>query len=210
MKLFIRHSIRKVSHMLGVAMYLFLAIRLIPHIIHYLSEDDNCPLKEDIKVWKKNYWFINWNMPEVCVFIKLMTYYPEFRNLFYFRAYWQDGIFEFLCPPMDSLFIKSNYIGPGFFISHGFATIIAAKEIGKNFYLHQQVTIGWKGDAQPVIGDNVQMGAGSIAVGGITIGNNVTVGAGTTVTKDIADNSVVVGGSAYFIKKNGNKIKEKL
>ena len=44
-----------------------------------------------------------------------------------------------------------------------------------------------------VIGDNVFVGMDSIILPGVTIGSNVVIGAGTVVSKDIPDNSVVVG-----------------
>jgi len=43
------------------------------------------------------------------------------------------------------------------------------------------------------IGNNVQIGANSIVLPGITIGNNVIVGALTLVNKNVPDNSMVVG-----------------
>lgn len=43
------------------------------------------------------------------------------------------------------------------------------------------------------IGDNVFIGVDAIVLPGKHIGNNVVVGAGTVVSKDIPDNSVVVG-----------------
>lgn len=50
------------------------------------------------------------------------------------------------------------------------------------------------------IGNNVFIGWGTIVLPGVNIGNNVVVGAGSVVTKDIADNSVVAGNPAKFIK----------
>ncbi len=44
-----------------------------------------------------------------------------------------------------------------------------------------------------VIGDNVFIGAKAIVLPGVKIGNNVVVGAGAVVSKDVPDNSVVVG-----------------
>lgn len=59
------------------------------------------------------------------------------------------------------------------------------------------------------IGDNVFIGADSIVLPNVKIGNNVIVGAGCVISKDIPDNSVVVGNpcriiSSYndFIEKN--------
>lgn len=48
--------------------------------------------------------------------------------------------------------------------------------------------------------NNVFIGCNSIIMGGVRIGNNVVIGAGSVVTKDIPDNSVVVGNPAKIIK----------
>ena len=66
-----------------------------------------------------------------------------------------------------------------------------------------------------VIGNNVFIGADAIILPGRKIGNNVIVGAGTVVSKDIPDNSVVVGNpqiivESYdqFVSKRANKYKK--
>jgi maltose O-acetyltransferase len=51
------------------------------------------------------------------------------------------------------------------------------------------------------IGNNVQIGAGAIILAGVKIGNNVIVGAGSVVTKDIDDDSIVVGNPAILLRK---------
>lgn len=50
------------------------------------------------------------------------------------------------------------------------------------------------------IGNNVQIGAGSIILAGVHIGDNVIVSAGSVVTKTIFSNTVVVGVPARKIK----------
>jgi len=52
-----------------------------------------------------------------------------------------------------------------------------------------------------LIGDNVQIGAGSVVLPGINICNNVIVGAGSVVTKNIIDSGIYVGIPARKIKK---------
>jgi maltose O-acetyltransferase len=55
--------------------------------------------------------------------------------------------------------------------------------------------------AKPVtIGNDVWIGGSCTILPGVTIGNNVVVGAGAVVTKDVPDNSVVVGVPARVIK----------
>ena len=51
-----------------------------------------------------------------------------------------------------------------------------------------------------VIGNDVYIGNNVILLPGVTIGNNVVIGAGAVVTKDIPDNSLVVGVPARVIK----------
>lgn len=49
------------------------------------------------------------------------------------------------------------------------------------------------------IGNDVFVGGASIVLPNVRIGNKVIIGAGTIVTKDIPDNSVVVGNPARII-----------
>lgn len=51
------------------------------------------------------------------------------------------------------------------------------------------------------IGSNVWLGARAIILPGVIIGNNVVVGAGSVVTKNVPENSLVVGNPAKVIKK---------
>lgn len=105
----------------------------------------------------------------------------------------------------------------GVYCRHSFATILSAKQIGKNFSHRHCTTLGNKGDTiiiepngeivkymenngAPIIGNNVTIGANAIIIGPITIGNNVTIGAGSVVTKSIPDNCVVIGNPAHILK----------
>jgi len=52
------------------------------------------------------------------------------------------------------------------------------------------------------IGDFTSIGTSAVLLPGVTIGRNVTIGAGTIVTKNIPDNSIVVGIPGKVIKSN--------
>lgn len=54
--------------------------------------------------------------------------------------------------------------------------------------------------APVIIGDNVQIGANSVILPGVTIGNNVIIGACSLVNKSIPDNIVAVGNPCKPIK----------
>jgi serine O-acetyltransferase len=140
-----------------------------------------------------------------------MSFVKEYRNLYYHRIGFIKHIIKYLCKPLSTLFINTKDIGSGLFIQHGFATIIAAKSIGKNCWINQQVTIGFSNKTDcPIIGENVVINAGAKVIGNVTIGNNSKVGANAVVVKNVPENCTVVGIPAYIVKKNGIKIKEEL
>ena len=91
-------------------------------------------------------------------------------------------------------------------LAHGLNGIIVhlKAHIGKDAIIWQQVTIGSSGGGTPYIGDNCKIGAGAKVLGGITIGNNVTIGANTVVTKNVPDNSLVVGSPMRIIDKSAS------
>lgn len=90
-------------------------------------------------------------------------------------------------------------IGAGLRLYHGYGLVVhKSVRIGKGCVLRQGVTIGNKGEGEqakffPVIGNNVEFGAGAIVLGNVKIGDNSIIGAGAVVTKDVPSNSVAVG-----------------
>ena len=125
----------------------------------------------------------------------------EFRNLVYHRIS-RAGLAGKLAAraialvfhPERTLHLATRDIGPGLFIHHGFATIVAAKRVGANCWVNQQVTIGYTDtDAAPVLEDGVRVFAGAIVVGAVTLGEGSRVGAGAVVTKDVPAGMIVAG-----------------
>jgi len=111
---------------------------------------------------------------------------------------------------MPTLYINTRDVGPGLVLRHGFSTIIAAKKIGKNCTIFQQVTVGFLGYGSPTIGDNVVITAGAKVLGNIRVGDNSKVGANAVVVKDVPENCTVVGSPAFIVRRNGVKTKEPL
>jgi serine O-acetyltransferase len=187
---------------------LFSTIRLLPHYILFNFHSNNKIIKNDVLRWLK---IIDYDNNVHFGFIFLMSFYPEYRNLFYKRIGKIHLIINWLCPKMNTLFIATNDIGSGLFIQHGFATIIAAKSIGKDCWINQQVTIGYSNKTDtPELGDNVVVNAGAKIIGKVKVGKNSIVGANAVVVKNVPDNCTVVGVPAYIIRRNGIKVKEEL
>lgn len=74
--------------------------------------------------------------------------------------------------------------------------------IGENARIQANVVIGGKGQSGvPTIGNNVQIGANAVIVGGVEIGDNAIVGAGAVVLKDVPAACVACGVPATVVKK---------
>ena len=99
-------------------------------------------------------------------------------------------------------------IGEGFRIAH-FGTIVVnpKAKIGKNFTIAEGCLIGnaqGKHKGIPTIGDNVQMSANSIILGGVTVGNDVLLAPGAFVNFDVPDNSIVIGNPGQIIQRDSS------
>ena len=102
---------------------------------------------------------------------------------------------------MGTLYIETPEIGGGLYIQHGFATMIAAKSIGENCWINQQVTIGYNDHGDPpVIGNNVMITCGAKVLGNITVGDNVVIGANAVVIRDVETGAKVGGVPAHRLK----------
>ena len=89
-------------------------------------------------------------------------------------------------------------IGDGVFIDHGSGVVIGeTAEIGDDVLLYQGVVLGGttkdSGKRHPTLESNVEVGAGGVLLGPITVGKGARVGAGSVVTKSIPPASTAVG-----------------
>jgi serine acetyltransferase len=92
----------------------------------------------------------------------------------------------------------SAQIGQGVIIEHQHGIVVHGNAvIGDNCTIRQGVTIGNrymdKPTEAPVIGNNVNIGAGAKLLGNITIGDNVNIGANAVVIHNIPQDSIYVG-----------------
>ncbi|MBX3618715.1 MAG: serine acetyltransferase [Rhizobacter sp.] len=88
-------------------------------------------------------------------------------------------------------------VGRNFVIDHFGGIIISGyAKFGDNCRIRNGVCVGLQRvdfPCAPVIGHNVDIGAGAKVLGPITIGDNVLIGANAVVTRDVPSNSIAVG-----------------
>ena len=89
-------------------------------------------------------------------------------------------------------------------IWHFGGMVLHAKSIGDDVHIRQNTTFGIarrdKEFELPTIGDRVDIGAGAVILGDITIGHDSVIGANAVVLKDVPPHSVAVGVPARVVK----------
>ncbi len=88
-------------------------------------------------------------------------------------------------------------VGRNFLIDHfGGIVVSGFARFGDNCRIRNGVVVGLArtdDPCAPVIGNNVDIGAGAKVLGRIRVGNNVLIGANAVVTRDVPDDSTAVG-----------------
>ncbi len=88
-------------------------------------------------------------------------------------------------------------VGRNFVIDHFGGIIVSGyAKLGDDCRIRNGVTIGLRRIDEkfaPVLGNNVDVGAGAKLLGPITIGDNVIIGANAVVLCDVPSNSIAVG-----------------
>jgi serine O-acetyltransferase len=199
------------------SLYKWLLIALSsPLLIAYALTDERANIDADAERWSE---IIGEGKKGAAAVIEQLASKREYRNLYYYRLKQGNLIGEvlgrfypFFWPGEPTLFIWADSIGPGLFIQHGFATVIAAESLGENCWVNQQVTIGFKASlgengktsARPVLGSNVYVLAGAKVIGGIKLGDNSVVGANAVVVKDVPEGMTAIGVPATYRPRGNN------
>jgi serine acetyltransferase len=93
--------------------------------------------------------------------------------------------------PFETIPASTNF-------THPVGIVIArSATIGKNCTIRPNVVIGMRNGKYPTIGNSVDIGAGSLVLGGIRIGDHATIGAGAIVLEDVPP------GAVYITRYNG-------
>jgi serine O-acetyltransferase len=84
--------------------------------------------------------------------------------------------------------------------------------VGPNCLILQQVTLGLGKGGVPVVGGDVNIGAGAKVLGGIHVGNHSVIAAMAVVTHDVPERTMVRGMPARVIRqaKPGTSVYEQL
>jgi len=186
--------------MIRKIVYFFGQILFLPHVFLFLLSKEKETIILDLYARKTK----KTNLITVCYDLSCeLLINSYFRTLFYFRT---NNIFSkvlrFFYPKNKSLIIDVNTkIAGGLVLAHPYCTILNATSIGKNVYVNHLVTIGEKNNLKPIIGNNVELHANCMIIGGITIGDNAVIGAGAVVVSDVPEHAIVVGNPARIINK---------
>ena len=97
-------------------------------------------------------------------------------------------------------------MGNGIFIDHGSGVVIGeTAEVGDDVLLYQGVVLGGTtmdtGKRHPTLEKGVEVGAGAIILGAVTVGKGARVGAGSVVTQSVPEGSTAVGVPAHTAGK---------
>jgi serine O-acetyltransferase len=197
-----RSAERTIVKVLKGALTALSTARLMPAIALLLLGSNRTTVYADLDRWADVYHFKRpRNLADrILLFAHLMTWLPEYRNVFYLRAGIPGRLLSVFCRPLSSLHLGNTSIGAGLFIMHGDSTFVSATKIGENCWINQQVTIGYTNETDmPSIGDNVRILAGAKVLGRVSIGDNVTIGANTVVIEDVPSNATVMGVPAKIV-----------
>ena len=135
------------------------------------------------------------------------VFFHRIANFFYLAKF--DLVARFIS--QFSRFLTGIEIHPGakigknLFIDHGMGVVIGeTSEIGNNVTIYHMATLGGIAPSinsnnqrqvkrHPTLGDCVVVGSGAQILGPVMVGANAKVGANAVVTKDVAENAVMVG-----------------
>lgn len=172
------------------------APRLLPHIGLMLVSGNRQIIQDDVDYWAEILHLKEPGLPSrrIPLFLTLMTFLPEFRNLFYLRAHKAAWPFRWMCPRLNSLKIEVLHIGPRLFIQHGENTFISADSIGANCWIGRHVIVGYSNDTdRPTLGNNVRVLPGARIIGKVHIGDYATIGLNTVVLDNVPPGVTLFG-----------------
>lgn len=132
-------------------------------------------------IWKYLYYFrltqyyteriINTRGIRHCIYKFISLYFERMKNIYSYKS----GV----------EIARHSQIGRGIDIWHG--GVVINGTIGEHCVFHGNNIVGnkgaWDETAVPVLGNNIEVGAGATIIGGVTLADDIVIGAGATVVK---------------------------
>jgi serine O-acetyltransferase len=131
---------------------------------------------------------------------------PLLRKLF---SLWYRVLYKFVQVVAGVELPCETIVGRNFIIDHFGGIIVSGyAQFGDDCRIRNGVTVGLRRVEEkhaPVIGNNVDIGAGAKILGPIRIGNNVLIGANAVVLCDVPNDSIAVGIPARIIPRDAER-----
>jgi serine O-acetyltransferase len=145
---------------------------------------------------------------------RIALYYRLGHSLRTRKCRWLAGFFDRVLYSAGVDIHTGAVIGPGLRLPHPFAIVIGSKvRMGARVRVLQGATLGGvghkdeaTGQTQPIVGDDVVIGAGAKVLGTVTVGNRVRIGANAVVTRDLPDDCIAAGVPARVTQLNGQPV----
>jgi serine acetyltransferase len=183
----------------------------------FLRSSDGALLAEDVACWAEWYNTASWyagqgvSVTETSLPFHLQALFlalAEFRSLFDYRTLGRPTVghrqHQDTLRRATELYISSPSIGPRFRIQHGQNTSILANEIGADFWINHNVTVG-SNRGVPSVGNKVTIRTGAVVVGPIKIGDNVDITANAVVATNVPPNTIAYAASTIYVRKTRGK-----
>jgi serine acetyltransferase len=183
----------------------------------FLRSSHGALLAEDVACWAQWYNTAPWyagqgvSVTETSLPFHLQALFlalAEFRSLFDYRTLGRVAVgyrqHRETLQRATELYISSPTIGPRFRIQHGQNTSILANEIGSDFWINHNVTIG-SNRGIPSVGNRVTIRTGAVVVGPIRVGDNVDITANAVVASNVPSNTIAFAPSTIFVRKTIGK-----
>lgn len=159
--------------------------------------------REDLRAYETSFW-------KAVFFIPGYKYSFHHRWCYYFSQFWWTKpifvVYWLYMKHLTYLFgiqtAWNRQLPRDFVIAHFGGITFFPEKCGNHIYLRQGVTVGAsvRNGPHPILGNNIEIGANAVIIGGITIGDNVKIGANAVVCRDIPSNCAVAGVPAKIIK----------
>lgn len=179
--------------------------REVPNeFVDWLCTEDGGLLRADTEVWAR--WrFRNESLDLDSAFSGLFDRYPEFRTLVDYRTSTSQDGKQFMrlhgnMRRATDLYIACPDIGPRFIIQHGHSTWIIARKIGSDFWVNQNVTIGFR-RGSPIIGNRVRVAPSAVVIGNISIGDDSVIAPTAFVNFDVPPDSTVFAPRSVIVPR---------